>query len=245
MPSLLELGRKLRHSRPVRSLRRWIPRPIKDTIRRVVLYAGLRWVSWDFRRDRIPSRSALGLARFGWGNSGWPADGEFLRASCELLRRSSSDALECGSGLSTVVFALGLRGKRTRLLTLEHQEEWFDKVRKQLARFDSTAVQLVHTPLMNYGEFDWYSMPAEIDDRRFGIVICDGPPSTTLGGRYGLLPVARDHLQAPATILLDDSAREGEKRVLRRWADQFDAVWEDHEESGFAVVTANPRELSV
>ncbi len=244
MASLLELGRRLRRSRPVRCVRRWTPRPIKDTIRRVVLRVGLEWVSWDFRRDRIPARSALGLARFGWGNSGWPADGEFLRASCEFLRRSSSDALECGSGLSTVIFALGLRGKHTRLLTLEHQEEWFDKVSEQLARFDSTAVQLVHAPLVNYGEFDWYSMPDEIEGRHLGVVICDGPPGTTLGGRYGLLPVARDHLQSPATIVLDDSARENEKRVLRRWANQFDATWEDHEESGFAVVTVNLGEPS-
>jgi hypothetical protein len=51
----------------------------------------------------------------------------------------------------------------------------------------------------------------------FRLVICDGPPGATAGGRYGLLPVLGERLAAEATILLDDSDREGEAEVLQRW----------------------------
>ena len=232
------LVRRLRQSGPVRALRSRIPDPIKSTIRAMFLFVGLHWVGWSFQRNQIPSRGALTVARLGWGNSGWPADSAYLQASCELLRRSSSDALECGSGLSTVVFALALRDRNVRLLVLEHSDKWFDLVTAQLARFDSRQVQVVHTPLVSCGDFDWYTVPPELEGRHIGVVICDGPPGTTRGGRYGLLPVMASYLASPTTILLDDSAREGEKLVLQRWAERFETTWVDHEEDGFSVVTA-------
>ena len=52
----------------------------------------------------------------------------------------------------------------------------------------------------------------------FSLVICDGPPASTPGGRYGLLPVMRDKLKAGATILLDDAVREEEQVIANRWA---------------------------
>lgn len=239
MSAISELGRRLRQSKPVAGVRARIPRRAKHAVRAVCLSVGLRWVSWSFARDRIPSRLALGVTRVGWGNSGWPADAEFVRASCALIRRSTSDVLECGSGLSTAIFGLALRGTGKRLVSLEHTEEWFGRVDDLLARLDldRTTVEVVSAPLTDYGEFDWYSVPPSVEDHRFGVVICDGPPRTTRGGRYGLLPVVGDSLEYPTTILLDDSHREGEKLVLRQWADRFGAVWEDHETNGFAMVT--------
>ena len=204
------------------------------------LRIGLRWLDWSFQHDKTPHHNAFSIAAWGWGNTDWSAREEFLSTSCKMLRQSSSDALECGSGLSTVIYALALRGRPTRLLALEHDEKWLDRVNNELDRFDSTAVRVVHAPLVSYGEFDWYSLPPEVDSRRFSFIVCDGPPGTIRGGRYGLLPVARNHLETPAHIMLDDSNREGERLVLERWATEFGATWEEHSGGDFALVTITP-----
>ncbi len=229
-------------AKPVRILHKLTPRWTKTLLRSTALRIGLRWVDWEFRHDRIPPQRVFSLARFGWGNSAWDADEEYLRASCDLIRHSSSDILECGSGLSTIIYRLALRGTSLHLVALEHQREWFDRVNDELERIGGEAVQLIQAPLVRYGEFDWYDWPSTLHNRRFGIVICDGPPSTTLGGRYGLLPVAWDQLRSPVTILLDDASRDGEKQALRRWTSEYGAVWDDHEDGQFTLVTVPLRE---
>lgn len=224
-------------SRLMLGLRRSVPRWGKRAVRKAALRVGLRWVDWEFRHGRIPSQRVFAIARFGWGNSAWDADEEYLRVSCGLIRNTSSDVLECGSGLSTIVYGLALRGKTIRLVALEHQQEWFDRVNDELTRTGQEAVQLIRTPLVNYGEYDWYDWASELRGQWFGIVICDGPPSTTLGGRYGLLPVVQDQLRSPTTILLDDSSRDGEREALRRWKMEFGAAWEDNDDGQFTMVT--------
>jgi len=220
-------------------IRRWIMRLFNRMARKFVLATTLRWMAFIFRMGRIPSSRAFAAARWGWGNTEWPADEFFLRESCRLLRQSSRDALECGSGLSTVIYSLALRGMPTRLVALEHHEGWFHRVNDELDRLRSTSVQLVHAPLKHYGEFDWYTVPKEVHDRHFGLVFCDGPPGDTLGGRYGLLPVTQGLLQTPTTILLDDSSRPGEQLVLKRWASEFGTTSQEHSVGRFAIVTVN------
>jgi len=55
------------------------------------------------------------------------------------------------------------------------------------------------------------------------MVICDGPPGATKGGRYGLVPVMKDRLRTGSFILLDDAAREQEQEIARRWMSELDA----------------------
>ena len=56
--------------------------------------------------------------------------------------------------------------------------------------------------------------------RTFRLVICDGPPSDTHGGRYGVLPLLQARMAPAAIILLDDVDRAGEREVLARWRDE-------------------------
>jgi len=228
----------------IQRVRGLMPRSAKTALRKAALSVGLRWIDWEFRHGRIPSQRVFALARFGWGNSAWDADEEYLRVSCEMIRQSPSDVLECGSGLSTIIYGLALRGQTIRLVALEHQREWFDRVNVELVRTGGQTIELIRTPLISYGEFDWYDWPSTLRDRRFGTVICDGPPSTTKGGRYGLLPVTHEQLQSPVTILLDDSSREGEQYALHRWSTGYGAAWEDHPSGQFSIVTAHLEESS-
>ena len=93
-------------------------------------------------------------------------------------------------------------------------------------------------PLVEYGEFVWYDPPLAQMPDEFSLVICDGPPGTTKGGRYGLLPVLGDRLRAGATILLDDAGRPAEAELIRRWENEvrFKTEIRGSHERGFAVM---------
>lgn len=73
------------------------------------------------------------------------------------------------------------------------------------------------SPLKDYGDFCWYDAPLESMPDSFSLVICDGPPGATKGGRYGLVPFMRDRLRSGCVILLDDAEREEERTIAARW----------------------------
>ena len=78
-------------------------------------------------------------------------------------------------------------------------------------------------PIRNYDTFDWYGLercplPAEI-----GFVLCDGPPGSTRGGRYGLAPVLGRRLAPGCVLLLDDTQRPEEHAIVQRWCTELGA----------------------
>ena len=153
----------------------------------------------------------------GWGNP-WSARHEFLSACLEHARSSDGPILECGSGLSTILLGVVAEAAGKRVLSLEHEPKYAAQVQRYLRKYQLTSVDLRMAPLRNYGDFNWYTPPSESRAEDFALVICDGPPGTTRGGRYGLVPVMLEKLRPDCTILLDDAAREGEQEIAARWA---------------------------
>lgn len=156
---------------------------------------------------------------YGWGNP-WSAKEEYLVACLGAALLCKGQILECGSGLSTVLLGIIARQVGTQVIALEHNETWAARVNAELKRVGVSSVLIDLAPLRDYGDFTWYS---PTNARRshtspFELVICDGPPGSTRGGRYGLVPVMRDRLKAGTTILLDDGARPQEQDVARHWA---------------------------
>ena len=188
-----------------------------------------RWLS--FRRalgrsvDRLeqgelPATEFAALS-YGWGNEGFSAEDNFLTEAVRQAARASGPILECGSGLSTLL-AIATKKRATPVISLEHYAEWANRVRGWMPPTDGRAT--VHdTPLRNYGDFDWYSPDLDALPRTFSLVICDGPPGDTRGGRYGLVPVMRERLAPGCVILLDDANREAERETAVRWARELGA----------------------
>lgn len=58
---------------------------------------------------------------------------------------------------------------------------------------------------------------------RFTLVICDGPPGSIRGGRYGLVPIMKERLKPGCVILLDDAAREQEQTIAGKWEAELGA----------------------
>ena len=164
-----------------------------------------------------PPRALLVEPAAAWGGS-WPAGPKLLAAVAYHATRVDGPILECGSGLTTAVLAV-LAAKTSRpVWTLEHLPHWGEQTQRVLGRLGCDSVVLHVVPLCNYGSFDWYDPPRDVMPNDFALVMCDGPPGRTRGGRRGLLPFPGTCLDPGYVVLLDDPARPREACVVEAWS---------------------------
>jgi len=188
--------------------------------------AAMRRFAADPEAAVAPGSDVLAELIAAWGNTGWSAQEEYMRVCITQALSSDGPTLECGSGLSTLLLGVVAQRRGFEHWALEHQREWSVRVRRGLARYRLSAVRLSTAPLKPYAGFDWYDPPLEEMPAHFSLVVCDGPPSGTPGGRYGLALVMRERLRAGCVILLDDAWREDERAVARRWDAELGATHE-------------------
>jgi hypothetical protein len=166
------------------------------------------------RQPRGSSRTWQDLV-YGWGNEDFSARPTYLDAVAAAALTQDGPILECGSGITTLLLATVARHTGSSVWSFENDSASFRSVQAALDRFGLTAHVLL-APLRDYGAFDWYDVqPTELP--QFSLVVCDGPPGSTRGGRYGLVPVLSDRLASGCTILLEDAGRSSEREVLHRW----------------------------
>lgn len=205
---------------------KWIaPLPVRQWIRRSHRRMTLAQATRRLRRrlkrgELIPDRLFQNLV-YGWGNQAWSAQSGYLRAIVQAAQRTPGPILECGSGLSTLVLGLAAEATGKRVWSLEHSPEWAGRLRSELTALRVRGIELCDAPLRDYGLFAWYTPPVERLPLGFSMVVCDGPPGRTPGGRYGLLPVMRSRLAPGCMILLDDFVRPEEQSVVSQWGDEF------------------------
>jgi hypothetical protein len=208
---------------------------VKALARNVVGHARFILAARWFRA--LPSRrweSALPVLRSAWGNLGYTADISYLAAVLHHAMQAGGPILECGSGLTTFLLAIA---SGQAVWSLEHLAEWRRRTQTRLG-WVGVGANVLHAPLRPYGSYDWYAVPASLPSD-FRLVVCDGPPGETRGGRYGLLPLLGHHLSKGARLLLDDAERSQEQRVLQRWQKEADweYVIEGERDQAYAVVT--------
>jgi hypothetical protein len=153
----------------------------------------------------------------GWGNHEFVANIDYLEEVAKNAAATAGPVLECGSGLTTLLLGM-LAGRRgVEVYSLEHSTEWRQRICTVLTRHRIVNVEVLSSPLRDYGDFCWYDPPLKNLPDQFRLVVCDGPPGITKGGRYGLLPILGARLPANTIILLDDAGRPGEIEVVSRW----------------------------
>lgn len=192
-------------------------------------------------RTRIGDRQpylALTDAVYGWGNEAWSADEDYLWRLMSEAATTKGAIVECGSGLSTLLMAGIARQTGASFHSLEHNAEWRKRVIDALEAHGLARYSTVHyAPLRSYGSFDWYSVPDSLPTN-VSLVICDGPPSSTSGGRHGVVPALRSRMAPVCTILMDDARRPDEVQIMERWEREFGTVSERFVTAkGFARVT--------
>jgi len=208
----------------VATIKRLIPVTVKKSLRRqhrryTFARAMKRYMTTRGVED--VTNDLLGELIYGWGNEGWSAKEEYIK---EILRHAydgTGPILECGSGLSTILCGRVADKVGREIWTLEHMPFYADLVNRTLKRYRIKAVRFHVKDLKDYGSFSWYDPPLEKMPRDFSMVVCDGPPGETPGGRYGFLPVMKEHLESGCVILLDDANRSSEAEILSLWAEQM------------------------
>ncbi len=225
------------------SIKKLIPLKIKETVKE-----GLRNADFFLTVKQllklapgvVPDRVLLGRLRSGWSNLGYTADLDYIEEVARRAATARDPILECGSGLTTIV--LGLMAGRRGIPTwaLENNESWYVKIDQVVKRFSLPGIKLVLKPLCSYGKYSWYDPPLNTMPDQFSLVVCDGPPESTPGGRYGLLPVLGKKLGKESTILLDDAERVSEADVLKKWHEQYGMIsrlCSSKDGGSFAIVT--------
>ena len=222
-------------------LKRFIPRPIKQKLKKTLQQRALDRTLTEIAQlsPEIPPTSLLERLQTAWDNEGMAAQTSYLREVAQHAATTSGPVLECGSGLTTLVVGLLAGRREVDLWTLEHYADWHRRVSETLARNNVTRVNNCLAELKDYGDFAWYDAPLEKLPKKFSLVICDGPPGSTKGGRYGLVPVLKDRLAPGTIILLDDAHREEEAVALERWQKLLELSVSFHEETRgkYAVIT--------
>lgn len=221
--------RNLIHVLRARQLRRYAF-DRTETLRRVVK---------RLTRARAPSvySTLWSDAVYGWGNEKWSADEMYL---CEVIRTAESTSgaiLECGSGLTTLLLSAVAARRGLQVHALEHNETWHARVRQAVLEMGGTTTTVHLAALRSYDDYDWYDAPLEELPGNITLVVCDGPPGATRGGRSGMLPRMREKLAPRCTILLDDISRPAERELALGWSRESGTVAQLKESKhGFARV---------
>jgi predicted O-methyltransferase YrrM len=221
-----------------RTLRRIVPVPVKRRVRAVqqrfmlfkvrlravrrrsTLTESLEALRALDHRSPVP-RVVLSQLFYGWANEEYTAGPEFLAAIVDAARQTPGPILECGCGLTTLVLGVEADKRGLEVYSLEHDSHWAKWTTRALKRQGVGCVTVVVAPLRSYGAFKWYDAPHNELPSDFSLVVCDGPPHTTKGGRYGLLPVLSAHLRGGGEVFLDDVARDEERGILAQWMSEF------------------------
>ena len=205
------------------SVKKWLPKSIKQPVKKMLLRRQLRDAVKAISKlpdGQVPDRRQLVELIEGWSNEGYAANLEYLEAVAKSSVNTRGPVLECGTGATTILLGILCARRNIEVWSLEHSAEWRERVKEALKSNGVSGVRVCASPLVEYGEFVWYDPPLEEMPKEFSLVICDGPPGSTKGGRYGLLPVIGDRLPPGATILLDDAGRPGEVELIRKWEDE-------------------------
>lgn len=154
---------------------------------------------------------------FGWGNEAWSAERAYLEACIKNALETAGPILECGSGISTLILATIAQKRDINHVVLENSPQWAAKIRQELDHFGLSNTHIEDCPIVPADGFSWYDVKNLKPEHPFNLIICDGPPSTTPGGRFGLLPSMQAHLAPSCRILLDDADREEEHAIVEKW----------------------------
>lgn len=201
-------------------VRKWLPKWFKRTVKKMLLRRQLSQAVKAIGKlpeGQIPNRHQLSQLISAWSNEGYSANLEYLEAVAKSSVMTQGPVLECGSGATTILLGILCARRHIEVWSLENSLEWQDRVTKALEHNRISGVRVCASPLVEYGEFVWYDPPLAQMPKEFSLVVCDGPPGTTRGGRYGLMPVMGSRLPPGSTILLDDAGRPGELELIKEW----------------------------
>lgn len=167
---------------------------------------------------------------------GWAASPDLLLLLVDTVRAQRPRlTVECGSGVSTLWFALALRqfGVEGYVVSLEHDEQYAHHTRELLdahrvAEFADVRVAPLETFKVGEQDWSWYSEKMWHDLDKIDLLFVDGPPGVIAKhARYPALPLLAERLAAGASVVVDDLVRADEQEVVARWRAEYPWLSED------------------
>lgn len=162
----------------------------------------------------------------------WAIDALFGALIVHTASSSQPDLIvECGAGTSTVLAAECLRRLgRGRVISLEHNPDFAELTRRQLADRGLQDIARVVTAPIEPRDIDgiswpWYAESADAHlDAPIDLLIVDGP-NRQIGteARFPAVPLLQHRLAPDAIILMDDGNRSDETRIAFKWARRLNA----------------------
>lgn len=154
-----------------------------------------------------------------WRNEGHEMGPELLQYLSDTIAPEGK-VLECGCGLSTLVMGRQAKLLGAKVISLEHESEWIERLTPILSRYDLLPhVTLLLRPLVRIDPGWWYDLeggepiPPQLD-----LVVCDGPPGKYPGARMAAMTRLDSWIDARTTIVVDDCHRPEESELLTSWA---------------------------
>lgn len=150
-------------------------------------------------------------------DEGWAAGSKTAHKLIEYLDElKPRKILDIGSGLTTVLFAEWAKENGAEVISLEHQEKYYNATSKLLdehsLRADLRLCKLVKT---KWGMFYETNIPQGLD-----FILIDGPPGSI--GRGATLYNIYPSLSKDFTAWLDDCTRPQEKQILKQWVQDLE-----------------------
>jgi hypothetical protein len=165
-------------------------------------------------RSADRSQRLVRLAYAIWAND-YAAPPELLIECRDVMESREFDAvLELGSGLSTLFLSQVAQRRGQPLVSLEHDAAWASHLTRLMARVKLSAPVLLHRRLSDHGDCDWYDVARSYLPAGRLLMLCDGPPGRTRGGRSGLLQVVCPLLEPGSVVVIDDTHRAAEHDLL-------------------------------
>ena len=178
------------------------------------------------------------LALIGGEDRFFPTGGAANHGLLYIILRIAKDlrpasVLDIGAGQSSLLWSLlQQRGYVGEVRTLEHDAAWGARIGAQVAH------EVVVTPLRRETvdgraimTYDWSAARA---DRRYDVVVCDGPIGTSRHSRRGILTML-EALPDDFALILDDAERPGERDTVGAIHGKLQAARRDY---GVGIVRA-------
>lgn len=162
--------------------------------------------------------------------TGWAATPELaVTVLRQIIFHKPKTIVELGSGVTTLIngYALETYSPDGILISLEHSREYAEITRKEVGHHGLNAhVNLLFAPLkdleLNGESFKWYDLTNFNPESKIDLLIIDGPPVSTVEfARYPALPLFSDYLAINCKIIIHDTKREEEAKIVDRWQQVF------------------------
>jgi hypothetical protein len=160
---------------------------------------------------------------------GWAMSPDLLTYMADLIRKKEKiQILEMSSGTSSIVIGMILKERGYgKVTSLENDIKIAEDNKNLVLEYGlEEFVNIVYAPLVDYRinnqAYTWYSLSELQDLSCFDLVIVDGPYGKNIQmARYPAIPLLYQLLSPNCHVLLDDTHRSDEQKMIKLWTSDF------------------------